>query len=264
MEERRSSERLARLVESSRSLWAGEAWVFAAYWDCPARTRRTDLAWLARQCHKELVDGMLLRAGWLAEALDRCDPIPALGSSDATERLIGELAEEYSHLRAFATAHEQLRGPADPPLTFHDVRTRWGWPENDGLVRLRARHRAVHGELGLWATLITEGGGATLYRSGAARRGCGPADDVIAEACEAVARDETAHVGTALQALRSAPLDDDAWDLLTRITVEQLRQRIRMRNAQFGRPLGDRDLGSALAGRAPDPGHVLPPGWLEP
>lgn len=248
------------LLERCRALWAGEAWVFAAYWDSPRRTRRSDLVWIARQCHKELVDGALVRAAWLSAALTSTDPVPVHNACDRPSELIGELADEYRHLRAFATAYERLRGEGDPPLTFHDLRTRWRWPANDALVRLRARHRATHGVLGTYAMLFTEGGGATLYRSGAARRGHGFADDVIAEACAAVLADEEAHMRLGMEQILDARLSPQESDALAKVVVAQLRQRIRMRNAQFGHPLSDADLARALAGRAPRPdGDLVPP-----
>jgi hypothetical protein len=243
----RASAGLRRVIAANAPLWAGEAAVFQAYWDAPARSRESDLLWVARQCRKELFDGVLPRTAALDAAIR--------GLTGETERaVLDELAAgittELAHFRAFEAAYDALRSPADPRLDAA-LLARVEWPENRALAALRARHRAAHGELGRRAEAFTEGGYCTLYLAGRTLAGRGGADDAIAAACAQVVDDEWDHMLAGIAGLEDEGLRDADWDLLAALTVEQGRCRIRMRNAQFGGPLDAEALGAAEAGALP-------------
>lgn len=249
----RASAGLRRVVAANAPLWAGEAAVFEAYWDSPARSRESDLLWLARQCRKELFDGVLPRLG----ALDGMTRSLAAGTPrDALDELAAGITTELAHFRAFEAAYEALRTPADPRLDAA-LLARVEWPENRALAALRARHRAEHGELGRRAEAFTEGGGCTLYTAGRARAGRGGADDAIAAACALVVEDEWDHMLSGIAGIDDEGLRDADWDLLASLTAEQGRSRIRMRNAQFGGPLGAEALRAAEAGSLPPLGGAF-------
>lgn len=243
----RASEGLRRIIAANAPLWAGEAAVFAAYWDAPARTRESDRLWLARQCRKELFDGVLPRV----RALDAA--VCGLRAGDDRDAL-GELADgittELAHFRAFEVAYERLRGPGDPRLDAA-LLEQVEWPENRALAAIRARHRERHGDLGRRAEAFTEGGYCTLYTAGAALAGRGGIDEAIAAACAGVIDDEWDHMLLGIAGLETAARLDVDCDLLAALTVEQGRARIHMRNAQFGRPLGGAALRDAEAGALP-------------
>jgi hypothetical protein len=247
------SEPIYALVDSHRRLWGGEASVFRTYFASRTRPLERDLAWLARQCHKELFDGVLPRLGAFEQQVEMLGPPRALDAPpDGLARLLTGAAEEYRHLQLFAAVHESARPADEDPLDFAALRDRGSWTENDDLGRLRARHRHEHGRLGDWASVLTEGGGATLYVEGMLLRGRGGLDDRIAEACEHVYHDEVDHFAGGLAYLQRHDLDERSWSILAEITAAQLRQRIVMRNAQFGFPL-DED-----AVRAAQEGHASP------
>ena len=248
-------EALDELLVTSRALWGGEAMVFRAYWRYPDRTAETDRAWLARQCHKELFDGVAPRLQAF-NAQIAGGPAVSDGERDPLEEGLVEAVEEYRHFRSFATVHEALRGPGDPPLDFRSLRDDWRWPENEELAALRARHRREHGELGALAGVFTEGGGATLYAEGRALSGS-KADLLIANACRAVHDDEVAHMREGLEGFRTRVLTDADWDALRTITVAQLRQRILMRNSQFGNPLSPGEVAAAQSGAAAPAGIAI-------
>lgn len=237
------------LVDASRALWGGEAQVFRSYWSSPARSRRSDLTWIARQCHKELVDGVEARLAGFAESVDgyRAGP-PDDPNGMSRESDLVSAVEEFRHLRLFAALHEDLQGDTGAPLTGAAMRSEWAWPENAALAAVRERHRRDHVWLGRRLTLFTEGGGATLYAEGAHLAGRGPEDDRIATVLTAVHGDEVDHCRDGLAALRSAGLGDEQWAQLRSLTVEQLRSRITMRNAQFGHPLSLAEVRAAQAG----------------
>ena len=219
------------LMEASAPFWAAEAELVRAYFDSPDRTRERELAWLARQCHKELFDGVVPR---LESARSRLESLGVECSDDSAGSELHETWREFEHYRAFAAVYDSLRESSDPPLTYPSLRDDWAWPENVALVELRRRHNREHGELGARARLFTEGGGATLYAEGVKLRGRGAVDDLVADACELVYTDEVGHMEEGLEA---ADLTSEQWATLRDLTVAQLELRLPMRNAQFGYPL---------------------------
>jgi hypothetical protein len=226
------------VLRANAPYWAAEAELCRTYFASPARSVESDLAWLARQAAKELVDGVRARAG-----------------DDAV------VAEEEAHLRAFTAAYDRLRPAARPALTPEALEQHASWPANDALRELRRRHRAQHGSIGALAGIVTEGGGAALFREGAALAGGGAADDVIAEACAAVLADEEQHALDAIDELGRLGLDQAGWAMVVALTVAQSRLRLHMRAEQFGHPVEPGRFEEMLAG-AVDPAPLL--GVLSP
>jgi hypothetical protein len=258
---------LRNLLDVSRALWGGEALVFRAYWRWSGRDVDTDLAWLARQCHKELVDGVLPRLAAFDERLPTFEAPPSVDApADALEGLLGDAVEEYQHLRYFAAAHESIR-PADrPALDVASLTERWRWDENDELAAIRRRHRREAGVLGELASAFTEGGGATLYAEGMTLlddASSTDADLVIGEACRRVHADEVGHFSDGFDDVRARSLTEADLGALTELVTEQLRQRIDMRNAQFGGPLDAEQVQGAKLGLA-SPVAVDIPAWRAP
>src|SRR5690606_19266798 len=87
---------------------------------------------------------------------------------------------------------------------------------------------------GAVAALVTEGGRGALFAEGAALAGGGGVDDVIADACAAVHADELAHMEAGLDELAALDLSAAEWDAVVELTVAQSRQRLVMRDEQFG------------------------------
>jgi hypothetical protein len=223
-------------MDASAPFWLAEAEVVRTYFDAPDRTRERDLAWLARQCHKELFDGVVRRLDSARERLESLDGVFASESFGSDLRVA---VEELTHYQAFANAHDVLRGPSDPRLSYATLRDDWNWPENIALGELRRDHRATHGELGVRACLFTEGGGGTLYEEGLKLRGRSVTDDLVADACEQVHADEVGHM---LEGVERADLTSSELATLRDLTLAQLELRLPMRNAQFGYPVGPDDL----------------------
>jgi hypothetical protein len=76
------------------------------------------------------------------------------------------------------------------------------------------------------------------------------ADRLIAEACARVWEDEFGHMLRGIVGLDDETLADREWRTLADISVEELRLRILMRNAQFSGAVGKTRLGELLDGRA--------------
>ena len=226
---------LRRLIDANAPYWTGEAEVFRRYWRSEIRCPETDRLWLLRQAYKEYWDGFaapLRRLGAEFETIDRgLDRQSALALAET-------IHEELAHYVAFAEAYEALLENGRPRLDPEQLRLHGNWPENAALCALRAEHKRLHGEIGERAHRFTEGGYCTLYAEGMRLRGGGGVDDLIAEACARVLEDEFDHMLQGVADLDDANFDADDWELLRSLTVEQMKLRIHMRNAQFSHPLG--------------------------
>jgi hypothetical protein len=252
------SDRLRRVIDANARLWAGEAEVFSTYWTWGQRTRDTDRRWLAYQCYKEVwsvvsgdpADGLFM--GTLRQ-LERM--FPGI-DSDFDRHEVLDVAEglwaEFAHYCAFADAYDAMGRPGEGKMNPRIVKGR-GWKADEALGALRHAHRKQYGALGERACKFTEGGYCTLFAEGmklAARpEGHDGRDGIIAEACGKVYDDEFGHMLKGVVGIDALGLGDEEWDIFERITVEQLRSRILMRNDQFGKPLSDARIREIYAGK---------------
>jgi hypothetical protein len=230
---RRAPDELHALISVNAALWAGEAEIYTTYFASPDRTAATDERWLARQCFKELHDGVVGRLASLCRPLD-IESAPEQARAALDDAVVHA---ELKHYIAFRFAHQISRAASAVPGDDPSHRVGADWPENTELQALRAVHRRDHGAIGLRAQAFTEGGYCTLYRAGMARKGGTALDDAIATACAYVFDDEWDHMLQGIAGLAETPPSAREWTLLEALTVAQGRCRIRMRNAQFGYPL---------------------------
>lgn len=236
------SRNLKRLIDALAPYWAAEARIVRAYFKSPKRSRQSDLLWLARQCRKEFWDGFdeanpglfigpLRKMLGLAEKIDQ--GVDRHEILDMTEGLHAE----FAHYCAFADAYDAIRGKDDAainPMMLRDVKS---WPENEALGELRAKHIRAHGDIGMRASRLTEGGYCALFSEGAKLKNGSAADRAIAAACRAVYDDEFGHMLKGIVGLDSEKLSASDWNLLRDLAVAQMRARLHMRNSQFGNPL---------------------------
>jgi len=250
-----SSHNLKRLIDALAPYWAAEAEVVRAYFRSPKRNAQSDLLWLARQCRKEFWDGFdeanpglfigpLKKLLTLAERIDR-----GVDRHEVLEMTEG-LHAEFAHYCAFADAYDAIRGEGDPPINPMMLRDVKSWPENEALAELRARHIREHGEIGLRASRLTEGGYCALFSEGAKLERGSPADRAIARACRLVYDDEFGHMLKGIVGLDSERFSDEQWLLLQRLALEQMRLRLDMRNAQFGYPVAAAEIERLKGGTA--------------
>jgi hypothetical protein len=248
------SSELRSLIDANRPLWAGEAEVVRTYWTSPVRTRETDLRWLRYQCRKEFWDSFAdVNKGLYLEPLERLLAAFPKIDTEVDRHEILDVAEmflaEFSHYVAFADVYDAIRGETDPKMNPHVLREMGDLPENAELARLRAEHRKQHGALGLRACEITEGGYCALFSEGMQLAGRGGVDEQIAAACRAVYDDEFLHMLRGILNLDQESLRAPDWELLRRLTREQMQARIRMRNAQFSHPVSEERIREIFAGR---------------
>jgi hypothetical protein len=243
---------IRRLIDVASPLWAGEAEVISTYWSSPKRTRDTDLLWLRRQCFKEFWGsgvskydrgGVVL--GQLKEVLDHGAQIDISIDRHEIMEIIEGAKAEYSHYCAFADLYDELRPAGTPKLNPQVLEP---WPEEDALTALRYRHQDEHGALGMRACKFTEGGYCTLFSAGMALKGRPGVDGRIAIACAKVYDDEFEHMLGGIAGIAEENLSAADWQLMERLVSEQLRARIRMRNAQFSLPLGNERIAAIEGG----------------
>lgn len=246
------SRNLHRLISSSAPLWAGEAEVVRTYWDSPVRTLETDLLWLRRQCSKEFngsgigeYKNLGVFMGPLTELHEIFPRIDSGVDRHYALDLIETLHDEYSHYVAFADVHDRIKPDDVPPVDPHKLET---WDEDVALTRMRHEHIDRHGKLGVRACRFTEGGYCALFREGMGLQGRGGADDLIAEACAKVYEDEFGHMLAGIIGMDQEGWSDADFELMERLVGDQLRARIRMRNAEFSRPLSEERVRAIFAG----------------
>jgi hypothetical protein len=248
------SPELRKLIDATAPLWAGEAEVVRSYWTSPVRTRETDLRWLRYQCRKEFWDSFAdPQKGLYLEPLDRLRAAFPKIDIEIDRHAVLDIAEmffaEFSHYVAFADAYDAIRSDDDPRMNPHQLRDDGDLAENAELGRIRAEHRKQHGELGMRACEITEGGYCALFSEGMKLAGRGGADEAIARACQAVFDDEFGHMLRGIVNLDEENLAPADWQLLEAMTREQMQARIHMRNAQFSYPLSQARIREIFAGR---------------
>ena len=256
-----ASANLRRLIDAAAPYWAGEAEVVRTYWTWSQRTRETDRHWLALQCYKEFL-GFGLGFGVGGEDLgpfrgpveELREAFPKIDIEIDRHEVLGIaelLRDEFSHYCAFADAHDALALSGEPKL---NPRMLASWKEEDELARVRRDHKERYGALGRRATQFTEGGYCTLFSEGMKLRerptpGHEATDRLIGEACARVYDDEFGHMLKGIVGLDDEGLAETDWRRLADISVEQLKHRILMRNAQFGRPVDEARIKDLLAGR---------------
>jgi hypothetical protein len=247
------SKNLERLISISAPLWAGEAEVVRTYWDSPVRTIATDLAWLRRQASKEFNGSGLgehknmgVFLGPLTELTESFPKIDSGVGRHHVLEIIEGLRAEFAHYVAFADVYDAIRPAGVPPLDPHKIEA---WNEDVALTRLRHKHIADHGAVGQRACRFTEGGYCTLFREGMRLAGRGGNDDMIAKACGDIYDDEFGHMLAGIIGLDDEDWSDADFRMMEKLVVEQLRQRILMRNAEFSFPLSDKRVEEIYAGK---------------
>lgn len=235
--------RLSKLAAAYRT---AEVAVIAAFFRKP-RKKKDHLRWLCAQAYKEYsaIKPIFTALAKLYPEVDR-----GIDRHDFAE-LTEKLADETKHARLVMDLLEEIRGKK---TTFADLL----WlPEDKKLARIRARYSPsyatlLHGTgsiktkeirrkdeaLERAAITITEGGGGALYLvcSKLKRNGF---EVKIARAFKEILADEMEHKDAGGRSLDALIKTRAAHLRAARIITEVSRQRLRMRNEQFGFPLSE-------------------------
>jgi hypothetical protein len=247
------SNNLRRLIDANAPLWAGEAEIVRTYWTSPVRTHAAELLWLRRQCWKEwagLADSRGKSMGMVSNLeVELREKVPLLDVSVDRHDLrdtIATVCAEYTHYCLFADIYDSVVGPQGKKMVAHELET---WPEEERLASRRREVCKTHGKIGVRSTRITEGGYCTLFTEGMKLKGRPGIDGRIGIACQKVYDDEYGHMMAGVIGVDEEGMSDAEWRELTELTVEQLKLRLDMRNAQFSHPVSDARIKELHAGK---------------
>jgi hypothetical protein len=222
------------LTRYAARYWAGEAEIAHTFF-AQKRTGEEHLRWLRLQAYKELQprdDGLILR---LVDKL-KADYVNIDGSVSREDFLytVQFLEEEFRHYVLFAGVIDFITGGHLTPKDLADAE----YPEERKLRLLRKQLAEEHGSLARFASSFCEGGGASIYYEGMLIGG-DPLTDHISVACKGVHDDEVDHAAHGSVNLTAEARTEDNWTLARQMVGAISRQRVRMRNEQFGFPLSE-------------------------
>jgi hypothetical protein len=245
-----------RLLGLARGYRDAEAHIVASFFKT-RRSGKDHLRWLQAQAFKEYsaIKPIFTALSKLYPEVDR-----GIDRHDF-EGLTEKLADETKHARLVMDLLEQISGRR---ITFADLL----WlPEDRKLARIRGRYSRsyailLHGngtikaneirrkdeELERAAITLTEGGGGALYEVCSQLKKPG-IERKISRVFGEILRDETQHKEIGARALASLIKNESAFERAAEIISTVSRQRLRMRNEQFGFPLSKTEM-NALDQRA--------------
>ena len=238
-----------QLTALARAYCAAEAEVIAAFFAKP-RAKKHHLRWLRAQAFKEysalkpIFTALSKLYPEIDKGIDRHD----------FEELTEKLADETKHACLVMDLLEDFSGKK---IAFADLR----WlPADQQLARIRARYSKsfatmLHGSgairapeirrtdeaLERAAITLTEGGGGALYEvcSKLKKRGV---EEKIARVFTEILRDEVKHKDTGARSLVALVKSEAACKRAAGMIRQISRQRLRMRNEQFGFPLRETEI----------------------
>ncbi|MGH7824134.1 MAG: hypothetical protein ACREQ7_02985 [Candidatus Binatia bacterium] len=245
-----------RLMGLARDYRDAEAHIVAAFFKEP-RSSKDHLRWLRAQAFKEY---SAIKP--IFTALSKLYPEVDCGiDRHDFEELTEKLADETRHARLVMDLLEQIGGKK---VTFADL----VWLSEDRkLAKIRARYSRsyatlLHGngrikakeirrkdeQLERAAITLTEGGGGALYEVCSKLKDSG-IEAKIARVFREILRDEVEHKDSGARILGSLIKSKSAFRRAAGIISAVSRQRLRMRNEQFGFPLSENEM-TALDQRA--------------
>jgi hypothetical protein len=222
------------------------------YWDAEAQiTRRffngnpsrdDHVFWLKAQLWKELhpVDGYF--TGIQKELGQLVALFPKINKDIDRHRyhyLLEQMTQEFNHYVLMADALKYLLGH---PISAEDT---FQLPEERKLAELRRGYANSGSAVDKAAVLVTEGGGARMFREGRKLKG-GRLERMIAKAMEVIYQDEKNHYKEAAREAARAIKRRQDLDRMKKAIREISRQRLYMRNEMFGEPLTSDEIKNCL------------------
>ncbi|MGH7825864.1 MAG: hypothetical protein ACREQ7_11900 [Candidatus Binatia bacterium] len=225
------------LIATALPCWEAEAAIVRRFFQRKP-SREDHIYWLKAQLWKELhpVDGYFTG---LQKELSRLVAVfPKIDkeiSRRQYHRLLEQLTQEFNHYVLMADILEYLLGR---PISAADT---FQLPEEKKLGDIRRRYANSGSPMDKAAVLVTEGGGARMFREGSKLTG-GRLERMIAAAMAVVYRDEKNHykeaAGEAAGAVRSRRDLTRMKEAIREISL----QRVRMRSEMFRHPLHENEL----------------------
>jgi hypothetical protein len=234
------------LIGTALPYWEAEATIVRGFFKRKP-TREDHIFWLKAQLWKELhpVDGYF--TGLQKELSNLAASFPEIDKTINRHRyhsLLEQLTQEFNHYVLMADVLEYLLGH---PVSAEDT---FQLPQEKKLGDMRRRYANSGSAVDKAAVLVTEGGGARLFREGRKLKG-GRLESMIASAMEVVYQDEKNHYKEA--AMEAARVVRNKQDLtrMKKAVREVSLQRVYMRNEMFKEPLTSDEIKGCLASHMP-------------
>ena len=205
--------------------------------------RSDHIFWLKAQLWKELhpVDGYF--TGLQKELNQLAASFPEIDKSIERHHyhaVLEQLTQEFNHYVLMADILEYLQGRA---VSAEDT---FQLPQEKKLGDLRRGYANSGSPVDKAAVLVTEGGGARMFREGRKLKG-GRLERMIARAMEVVYQDEKNHYKDAAREAATTVRSQKDLARMKKAIREVSRQRVYMRNEMFREPLTDGEINKCLA-----------------
>jgi hypothetical protein len=234
------------LIGTAVPYWEAEATIVRRFFTSKP-TRQDHIFWLKAQLWKELhpVDGYF--TGLHKELNNLAASFPEIDKTIERHQyhsLLEQLTQEFNHYVLMADVLEYLLGH---PVSAQDT---FQLPQEKRLGDIRRVYANSGSAVDKAAVLVTEGGGARMFREGRKLKG-GRLERMIASAMEVVYQDEKNHYKDAAREAASAVRNKKDLARMKKAVHEVSRQRVYMRNEMFKEPLTTSEIECCSASRIP-------------
>jgi hypothetical protein len=230
------------LIATALPYWEVEATIVRRFF-ASKPPQEDHIFWLKAQLWKELhpVDGYF--TGLQKELNDLAARFPEIDKTIGRRKyhaLLEQLTQEFNHYVLMADVLEYLLGhPVSADDTFQ-------LPEEKKLGDLRRNYTHSGSAVERAAVLVTEGGGARMFREGRKLKG-GRLEKMIAAAMEVIYRDEKNHYKEAAREAARAVRNKSDLARMKKAIHAVSRQRVYMRNEMFKEPLTREEIGRRVS-----------------
>jgi hypothetical protein len=233
------------LIATALPYWEIEAAIVRRFFKSKP-TREDHIFWLKAQLWKELhpVDGYF--TGLQKELNNLVASFPEIDKSIGRHRyhsLLQQLTQEFNHYVLMADVLEYLLGH---PVSAEDT---FQLPQEKKLGDIRRGYANSGSAVDKAAVLVTEGGGARMFREGRKLNG-GRLERMIASAMEVVYQDEKNHYKEAARDASGAVRNKRDLARMKKAVHKVSLQRVYMRNEMFKEPLKNSEIRRCLASYA--------------
>jgi len=222
----------SELIRTALPYWEAEAQITRRFFNGNP-SRDDHIFWLKAQLWKELhpVDGYF--TGLQKELSQLATLFPKIDKDIGRHRyhhLLEQMTQEFNHYVLMADALEYLlRHPISAKDTFQ-------LPQEKRLAELRRGYATSGSAVDKAAVLVTEGGGARMFREGRKIKG-GRFERMIAKAMEVIYQDEKNHYKEAAREAAQAVKSQQDLPRMKKAIRKISHQRVYMRNEMFRQPL---------------------------
>jgi hypothetical protein len=243
IEKQRSALQVAEqaLIATAFPYWEVEAAIVRRFFKSKP-TREDHIFWLKAQLWKELhpVDGYFTGLHKeLHHLVAKFTEIDKTIDRHHYHSLLEQLGQEFNHYVLMADVLEYLlRRPVSADDTLQ-------LPQEKRLADIRTHYSNSGSAVDKAAVLVTEGGGARMFREGRKLRG-GRLETMIARAMEVIYQDEKNHYKEAAREAARAVRNRQDVARMKKAVREVSLQRVYMRNEMFKEPLTSNEITSVL------------------